>query len=89
MKYQLNRERIDKFPKSVVVDELRRVAEHYGRREFTRHEFDKVATRCKGTKVLDVFESWQDALKATGFELKSRKKARKDRIPEEDLFAEL
>ena len=89
MKYKLDRERIDKLPDSVVVDELRRVAEHYGLREFTRHEFDKVATSCKGTKVLNVFGSWKRALEATRLQLKPHKAPRKDRIPEQDLFAEL
>lgn len=89
MAFKLERNRIDKVSKKAIIDELKRVAEHYGYREFTGREFDKVATKCKKTTVLNNFDSWTLALKVTGLELKSHKKPRKDQIPEQQLFIEL
>ena len=86
MSFNLERNRIDKVSKETILDELKRVAEHYNFREFTGREFDKVATKCKKTTVLNNFESWEHALKATGLDLKPHKKPRKDQIPEQLLF---
>lgn len=38
--FKLARQRIDTLPKSVVLDELRAAAEHFGGRRFSRREFD-------------------------------------------------
>ena len=38
MKYSLGRERIDTLPKHMVLEELRRVAQHYDYRRFSRQE---------------------------------------------------
>ena len=89
MKFDMDRKRADSISDDVVVAELKRVAEHYGRERFSRHDFDKVAKHCKGSKVLSVFGSWDAALDAIGIELKPRKNSRKDQIPEGQLFSEL
>jgi len=71
-KFELNRYQINKIPKSKVIEELKRVVELYDYRRFTRHEFDKVAKICKGTTVLNVFGTWQQALEAIGRTLEKR-----------------
>ena len=86
---ELNRPRIDKISIDVILDELKRVARHYGLRAFTRHEFDAVSKRCKGTIVLREFGSWDAAISATGLQLKPHRNPRRDQIPVEALFSEL
>jgi len=88
MKYSLGRERIDTIPKSVVLEELRRVAKHYDYRRFSRHEFDAIATACKGSTVISRFDSWDNALNAIGVTLKQHKANRKQ-ISNKDLLVEL
>lgn len=89
MAFELERKRIDKISKEAIIDELKKVAEYYGFREFTGREFDKVSDECKKTAVLNNFGTWNQALKATGLNLKPYKKPRKDKIPEKLLFDEL
>lgn len=71
-KFRVDRDPINKIPKSQVIEELRRVAEIYNYKRFTRHEFDKVSKSCKGSKVLSVFGSWSQALEAIGKKLEKR-----------------
>ena len=85
----IERKRIDKISKDLVLEELRRVAEHYGNRVFTQKEFNAVAKACKGTTVLRAFGNWGNALEAIGIELKPRKSTRKDQVPVQDLFNEM
>ena len=86
--YKFSRKRIDTISKEDVIKELKRVAELFDYTKFTRHEFDKVAKFCKGTKVLSVFETWQKALDSIGVDLKPRKTDRSF-ISEKELFEEL
>lgn len=88
MKYNLGRERIDTLPKHVVIEELHRVAKYYGFRRFSRHEFDAIASACKGSTVIKNFGSWANALNAIGVTLKQHKANRKQ-ISDKELFIEL
>jgi hypothetical protein len=88
MKYSLGRERIDTLPKHVVLEELYRVAKHYGFRRFSRHEFDAIAITCKGSTVIKNYGSWANALNSIGITLKQHKANRKQ-INDKDLFIEL
>lgn len=88
MKYSLGRERIDTLPKNVVLEELRRVVKYYDYRRFSRHEFDAIATACKGSTVISKFGSWDNALNAIGVTLKQHKANRKQ-ISDNDLLVEL
>ena len=54
-KFEFRRSQINKIPKSKIVEELKRAAEIYGYKRFTRHEFDKVSKVCKGTTILNLF----------------------------------
>lgn len=85
----LDRPRADQISSDVILDELKRVAQHYGLRTFTRHEFDAVSERCKGTVVLRAFGSWGAALSATGLQLKQHRNPRRDQIPVDALLSEL
>jgi hypothetical protein len=88
MALSLDRTRSDTLPKQQVIDELRRVATHYGNRRFSRREFDKVATGCKGSTVLKNFDNdWQKALDAVG-PLKPHQ-ADRSQISSEELLTEL
>jgi hypothetical protein len=87
-KFKLDRQHINKIPQSQVIDELKRVAEVYNYRSFTRHEFDKVSKSCKGSKVLSVFGSWSKALEAIGRKLEKRQVDRSI-IPTKALFEEM
>ncbi len=89
MKYQINRDPINKIKKDVIINELKRVAKHYNYTRFTRHEFDKIASNCKGTSVLNMFGSWQKALDSIGCNLKPRPKISKIQITDKELFDEL
>lgn len=88
MKLSLERLRIDTVPRSAILEELRLVAKHYSGRRFSRRDFDKVSTRCKGTTVLKQFGTWDTALKALGMQLQSHKPDR-TQISSRDLLAEL
>lgn len=89
MELEFNRPRQDKINDELIIAELKRVAELVGYRTFTRHEFDQMASTCKGTVVLNRFKTWKMALEATGLNLKPHKKPRKDKIPSVDLLSEL
>jgi hypothetical protein len=88
MKLSLDRQRIDSLPREIVLDELRRVAEHYGGRHFSRHEFDRIASLCKGTTVLKHFGTWANALANLGVPLQPHRPDRKQ-ITTADLLREL
>ncbi|HBR21477.1 MAG TPA: hypothetical protein DD713_02745 [Nitrospiraceae bacterium] len=89
MNYSLSREPINKIPTNVIIQELQQVAKHYNYQKFTRHEFDKISVKCKGSVVLDRFGTWENALKTIGNELKARVKKSKIQISNEELFAEM
>jgi len=89
MEFSLDRHRIDRIPTEDIVAELKRVAEVYGFRRFSGPEFDKVSTLCKRSAILHRFDSWDDALAATGLDLRPHRNRRCDAIPEPQLFAEL
>lgn len=89
MAFQIDRNRSDKLSESLVLEELRKVAKHFGYRKFTWKEFNDVAVNCKGATVLRAFGSWENALKAIGAELRPRNVRRQDSIPEEELFKEM
>jgi len=88
MKYTLDRPRRNRYSIEAIVNELRRVATHFKHRRFTRHEFDQVATVCKGSVVLSRFGTWQAALKATDLTLAEYRKPRL-LISDAELFDEL
>jgi hypothetical protein len=83
------RKRIDYISKDDVLAELRRVADIYYGQYFGRREFDKNSQLCKGSKVISIFGSWQNALNEIGIESTPIRKARKDKIEDEDLLLEL
>jgi hypothetical protein len=89
MAFKIDRNRSDKLPESLVLEELRKAAKHFGYRKFTWKEFNDVAVNCKGATVLRAFGSWENALKAIGAELRSRNVRRQDSIPEKELFKEM
>lgn len=89
MKFSLARQRIDSIPKEKIVDELKRVAKHFKFRRFSGREFDEVSALCKRSCVLQKFKSWENALAATGFELKPHRNKRRDTLPKVELFVEL
>jgi len=74
MRYTLERPRVNQYPTERIIAELRRVASLYGKRHFSRREFDEKATDCKGSVVLSRFGSWQAALDAAGLKLEKIKK---------------
>ncbi len=88
MAFTLHRNRIDKVLRNEIVAELHRAKEHYGTRYFTGREFNKVS-KIKRTTVIREYGSWQEALRSVGIENAPIRKARKDQIPERELFAEL
>ena len=88
MKYTLGRPRRNRYSTEAIVNELHRVAGHFKHRRFTRHEFDQVATVCKGSVVLSRFGTWQAALKATDLTLAEYRKPR-FLISDAELFDEL
>jgi len=89
MEFKFDRPRQDRIAEDVIIGELKRIAELVGYRRFTRHEFDKLSSLCKGSVVLSRFKTWKIALEATGLSLRPHKKTRKDKIPKEDLIREL
>ncbi len=88
MKLTLDRPRINQYPTSRIIDELRRVADFYKNRHFSRHEFDQVATYCKGSVVLARFGSWHAALDSAGLRLE-RVRKNMSRISDIELFSEM
>lgn len=88
MRFALERPRANQYPTEKILTELRRVADIYGNRHFSRREFDEKAEDCKGSVVLSRFGSWQAALEAAGLKLGRIKKDR-SLISNEQLFQEL
>lgn len=88
MRLSLDRPHALKYPDGTILAELRRVAEFYQHRRFTRHEFDQVSSYCKGSVVLSRFGSWQAALDAAGLVLTPVKKDRSF-ISNPALFSEM
>lgn len=89
MEYKFDRSRQDRIADEVIITELKRIAELVGYRTFTRHEFDQMASACKGSVVLSRFKTWKMALEATGLNLRPHKNPRKDQISKHDLTGEL
>ena len=87
-RFKLERRRVDALPREVLVDELRRVAEQLGGRRFSRRDFDRHATTCKGSVVLSHFGSWAAALSSIGIPLKDYQSDRKQ-ITNVQLLEEL
>jgi hypothetical protein len=88
MKLSFDRPRADAVRREAVLEELRKALHHFGGRRFSRHEFDDVATSCKGTTVLKHFGNWSRALDALGADLRPYKADRKQ-ITDGDLLREL
>lgn len=86
--FSLNRRRVDALPRDVLVQELRKVAEQLGGRRFSRRDFDRHATACKGSAVLAHFGTWAEALKAIGLPLRDHRPDRKQ-ITDVQLLDEL
>jgi hypothetical protein len=86
--FNLNRRRVDALTPEVLVQELRKVAEQLGGRRFSRREFDRLATVCKGSAVLAHFGTWAEALNAIGMTLRDHRPDRKQ-ISDADLLVEL
>lgn len=87
-RYVLGRTRIDAIPRALVLEELKAAAQRFGGRRFSRHEFDDVATRCKGSTVLKHFGTWKSALEAISVPLRTHR-ADRSRITDKQLLAEL
>ena len=85
----MHRERTNKISDDEIVNELKRVAEHFDYVKFTRHEFDSVSKSCKGTVVLSRFGSWASALEKTDLQLKERPKKNQKFISEQELMEEM
>jgi hypothetical protein len=84
----LDRRRVDALPREVLVKELRKVAELLGGRRFSRRDFDRHATACKGSAVLSHFGTWNAALAAIGIPLAPHRPDRKQ-ITDALLLGEL
>lgn len=89
MSFSLDRNRVDKVSKDLVLEELRRVGAQLGLRYFTVREFNQLSTKCKHATVIRNFGTWQAALKTAGIDSTSRRKQRADAIPAPALFEEL
>lgn len=88
MEFSLDRPQFQVYSNEAMIEELRRVATHYGNRRFSRREYDAVAATCKGSAILARFGSWQAALDATGLHLEVVGKNR-CAISDEQLFQEM
>lgn len=86
--FSLDRRRVDALPPEVLVQELRKVAEQLGGRRFSRRDFDRHATACKGSAVLAHYGTWAAALNAIGIPLADHRPNRKQ-ITDAQLLAEL
>ena len=84
----LDRRRVDALPREVLVRELRKVADQLGGRRFSRRDFDRHATACKGSAVLSHFGTWAAALDAVGIPLTDHRPDRKQ-ITDAQLLGEL
>jgi len=88
-KMNIQRHRIDRLSDDEIIKELQEVAKYYNFIKFTRHEFDKVSKRCKGSVVLSRFGSWAEALSKTGFPLAEKPKKPRHFISETELMLEM
>jgi hypothetical protein len=52
--------KIDRMSDEELKDELKEVVKLFSSVKFTRHEFDKIANKCKGYEVLARFGSPMD-----------------------------
>jgi phosphopantothenate synthetase len=52
---RLEMHRIDRMSDDEHIDELKEVVKLYSNFKFTRHEFDKIAKKCKGIVVFARF----------------------------------
>lgn len=86
--FSLDRDYANRIRKEQVLEELRRVAAKLGNRRFSRREFDEHAERCKGSTVLKNFDSWDQALDATGLDLAPHR-APRTQISDSQLLEEL
>jgi hypothetical protein len=86
--FSLDREYANRIRKEQVVEELRRVAAKLGNRRFSRREFDEHAESCKGSTVLKNFDTWNQALDATGLDLATHRTPR-TQISDSQLLEEL
>jgi hypothetical protein len=92
MKFQLERARIDKIPRSKIDAELEKAADHFEFIEFTKRQFDEFA-EISAITVVREYGSWSKAistlretLKANGKALHARRKAY---FSDNDLFDEM
>lgn len=88
MKFSLDRTRADAVGRNEALEELRKAAAFLGNRRFSRHEFDKIAKRCKGSTVIKLFGGWNLALAALGVALRPHTVDRKQ-ISDAELLNEL
>lgn len=86
--FSLDRDYANRIPKEQVIAELRRVAAKLGNRRFSRREFDEHAENCKGSTVLKNFDTWNQALDATGLDLAPHRTPR-TQISDSRLLEEL
>jgi 5-methylcytosine-specific restriction endonuclease McrA len=86
--YKYHHNNTNKISRNTIIDELIKVAKHYNFTYFTRHDFDKISTECKGTAVLSEFGTWKNALSSLNVRLKP-KKIDKNFILIADLFDEM
>jgi len=84
----LDRRRVDALPRELIIDELRNVANQLGGRRFSRRDFDRHATACKGSAVLSQFGTWAAALSAIGIPLTDHHTNRKQ-FSDAQLLGEL
>lgn len=82
------RNRIDRCTDEEVLKELSRVAKLFNNEPFTRHDYDKHATKCKGSTVLSRFKTWEKALSLIGIN-KSISPKKWKIISDEQLFIEM
>ena len=84
----INRRRIDRFSDEKILEELKFVAKHFNNQPFTRHDFDAIAKKCKGSTVLSRFGTWKSALSKIGITDKLIKK-KWCLVKDEELFREM
>ena len=63
MEFQFDRHRIDKIPRSEIISELGKAAEHFQYTEFTKREFNEISSISAST-VQREFGSWSRAIAA-------------------------
>lgn len=95
MDYKFKRHRIDKISKDRIINELAKVAKHYGFKDFRKKDFDKISEISSHTVVRE-FDTWEKALvflknhfQAQGIELKSSNRRSRKQFTEQQLFEEM